>query len=419
MNKLVLNNGIRVVTEELPHFRSIALGIWVKTGSRHEQKDQNGISHFIEHMLFKGSEKYNVKAIAEIFDGMGGMVNAYTSKEYTCYYIKVIDEHLDQALEVLSDMLFRPALDEQELVKERHVIEEEIAMYDDTPDDFVHDLIASAAYGDDPLAYPILGTEETISSLSADDLRQYMLEHYHSGHIVISAAGRIDERSLQLIRQYFDVRLPKKNLKRPKFSPYYGKTMFHQKNTEQNHICLALPGVSYSDPDLYEMICLNNLLGGGMSSRLFQEIREKRGLAYSVYSYHCAYEDSGLWTVYIGTAPKQTKEVLHCTFETIQDFISSGVGETELERCKQQLKGNLLLGMESTSSRMNQQGKNELMRQEEESIAQMIAKIEAITAAGLRQMTDQLFSHRFAAALVGSSDEAMKTIRRDPLVHSD
>jgi predicted Zn-dependent peptidase len=403
-----LQNGLRVVMEQIPACRSVSFGIWVKTGSRNELQANNGISHFIEHMLFKGTARHSARDIAEKFDGIGGNVNAFTSKEYTCYYAKVLDEHLPIAVDILSDMFFHSVLDPQELEKERNVILEEISMYEDTPDDLVHDLIASAAYGEHPLAYSILGTENNLNTMAPDDLRDYMRQHYHIGNTVISIAGNVDESVFELMEQYFgqfQLNGTEPALTVPVFS---SQTLFHQKKTEQNHICLSLPGCSLKDKRLYPMILLNNAIGGGMSSRLFQEIREKRGLAYSVYSYHTAHADSGMFTIYTGTAPKQTAEVLEVTKGLLADIASNGLTEAELRKGKEQMKGSLILSLESTSSRMNRLGKNELMLQKHHSMDELIARIEAVTLHDIQELTRDLFAEPFALAMVGTSDEVLR-----------
>ena len=361
MNHYTLPNGLRVVLEHIPTCRSVSFGIWAKTGSRNETRAQNGISHFIEHMLFKGTDRHSAKDIAEIFDGIGGNINAFTTKEYTCYYVKVLDEHLPLAMEVLADMFFHSRFDPAELDKERNVILEEISMYEDTPDDLVHDLMAKAVFGDHSLGQTILGLEENLHRFQSEDLRTYMQEFYGIDNIVVSMAGNFNDDVMKLVEQHFggyanagrDIPLEK--------PVFHSDLLYHHKTTEQNHICLSLPGCSMKDERQYAMILLNNAIGGGMSSRLFQEIREKRGLAYSVYSYHTAYLDSGVFTIYTGTAPKQTEEVLKVSMEIIGDIIQNGMSEAELRKGKEQLKGSLILSLESTSSRMTRLGKSELI----------------------------------------------------------
>nr|WP_245252038.1 pitrilysin family protein [Paenibacillus sediminis] len=402
--------------EKIPTSRSVSFGIWVKTGSRNESLEYNGISHFIEHMLFKGTERFDAKAIAEQFDAIGGNVNAFTSKEYTCYYAKVLDEHLPIAVDMLADMFFRSSLDDGELAKEKNVILEEISMYEDTPDDMVHDLITSAAYGTHPLAYPILGTEERLKWMDSSDLRRYMNDRYTIENTVISIAGNIDDSVVELIEKHFgsfDLRGTEQVLEVPQFQ---SGLLFHKKKTEQNHICISFPGSSMTDDLQYAMVLLNNAIGGGMSSRLFQEIREKRGLAYSVYSYHSSHADSGLFTIYAGTAPKQTKEVLDLTKEVLADLAINGLSESELLKGKEQLKGSLILSLESSGSRMNRNGKNELMLGKHSTIDEMIDRIERITMSDIDAVLKSMFSQPFALAMVGNSDKVISDLRRDDLV---
>ncbi len=416
MIKKLLSNGLRVVIEPIPSLRSVSFGIWVKNGSRNEQDHNGGISHFIEHMLFKGTDRFSAAEIADTFDGIGGSVNAFTAREYTCYYVKVLDQHLPLAVDVLADMFFRSAFDKNELDKERNVILEEIAMYDDTPDDMVHDLIAKAAYGSHPLAYSILGTESNLNAMSSEHLQQFLNDRYHLGNVVISIAGNVTEQVVDLLEQHFGTFANSQSepaLALPVFQP---TLQFHQKKTEQNHICLALPGCSLHDPRLYAMILMNNAIGGGMSSRLFQEIREKRGLAYSVYSYHTAHADSGLFTLYTGTAPKQTEEVLELMMVVLEDVIANGLNEHELHKGKEQLKGNMILGLESSSSRMNRNGKNELMHGKHYSLDEMIARIDSVSAEDISSLTSNLFRQPFALAMVGGSDKIVSTFRRDRFV---
>lgn len=411
-----LSNGLRVVAEPIPSARSVSFGIWVKTGSRFEHPGNNGISHLIEHMLFKGTERYSAKAIAELFDGIGGNVNAFTSKEYTCYYAKVLDVHLPMAVEVLADMFFRSLFDEQDLAKEKKVIYEEIAMYEDTPDDYVHDLIAVSAYRDHSLAYSVLGSEDVLASIQPGHIRDYMRQHYFVENTVISAAGNIPPDFIDLLERHFGGF--DNHGDDPVSAPpvYYADMQVYPKQTEQNHICLSLPGLALDDERIFAMTLLNNVIGGGMSSRLFQEIREKKGLAYSVYSYHSAHLDSGLFTIYIGTHPSQTGEVLGVAMETLGELAAGGMTEEELRRGKEQLKGSMIIGLESTNSRMNRLGKNELLLRRHQPLEEVIERIDRVTVNDMNQLIKEMFSHPFSLAMVGNSDQALSQFRRDPLV---
>lgn len=416
MEKYTLSSGLRVVAEHIPGSRSVSFGIWVKNGSRNETEADNGISHFIEHMLFKGTERYDARAIAEQFDAIGGNVNAFTSKEYTSYYAKVLDEHLPIAMDVLADMFFNSKFDPEELAREKNVIFEEISMYLDDPDDLVHDLIVEAAYEGHPLAMPILGTEEHLTGMSSQDLMDFMRERYTVENTIVAIAGNLGEDVRELLERHFgafDRRSPQPILTEPSFG---GGLVYRKKKTEQNHICMAFQGFGYDDPRQYAMALLNNSIGGGMSSKLFQEIREKRGLAYSVYSYHSAHADSGYFTIYAGTAPKQTAEVLKLTREVLHEVRANGLSEAEIHKGKQQLKGSLIMGLEGSGSRMNRLGKNELMLGRHETIDETLAKIEAVTEADVRLALDHLFAQSYAVAMVGNSDRALGSLRRDELV---
>ncbi|MFC5472068.1 M16 family metallopeptidase [Cohnella suwonensis] len=418
MNKYVLKNGLRVMIESIPTSRSVSFGIWVKTGSRYEDQSNNGISHFIEHMLFKGTKRHSAKDIADRFDGIGGNVNAFTAKEYTCYYAKVLDQHLPIAVDILSDMFFESQMSDVELAKEKNVILEEISMYEDTPDDTVHDLATRAAYDGHPLAYSILGTVERLNAMSSADLRGYMGQRYRIDNTVVSLAGNVGEEVLELLEKHFgsfDVNGADTPLEVPSF---HSRALFHKKKTEQNHLCLTFPGYSIQEKNLYAMILLNNAIGGGMSSHLFQEVREKRGLAYSVYSYHTSYADSGLFTVYAGTAPKQTREVYEITMELLNEIADKGLTEAELTRGKEQLKGNLILSLESTSSRMNRIGKNELMLGRHYTLDEMLERIDQVEMPHLNAIMKEIMAQPCSVALVGSSEKPLAGIGREFIVSS-
>ncbi|OWA33812.1 peptidase M16 [Saccharibacillus sp. O16] len=418
MEKYTLSSGLRVVAEHIPGSRSVSFGIWVKNGSRNETEANNGISHFIEHMLFKGTDRYDARAIAEQFDAIGGNVNAFTSKEYTSYYAKVLDEHLPIAMDVLADMFFNSKFDPEELAREKNVIFEEISMYLDDPDDLVHDLIVEAAYEGHPLAMPILGTEDHLTGMSSEDLRSFMHERYTVENTIVAIAGNLGENVRELLERHFGS-FARRGEQPPLIEPSFGGGLvYRKKKTEQNHICMAFQGFGYDDPRQYAMALLNNTIGGGMSSKLFQEIREKRGLAYSVYSYHSAHADSGYFTIYAGTAPKQTSEVLNLTREVLHDIQAKGLSPAEIHKGKQQLKGSLIMGLEGSGSRMNRLGKNELMLGRHETLDETIAKIEAVTEADVRLALDHLFAQPFAVAMVGNSDRALGSLRRDELVPS-
>jgi predicted Zn-dependent peptidase len=404
-------NGVRVVLENIPTVRSVAIGVWIKTGSNNEAPELNGVSHFLEHMFFKGTTNRNAKEIAESFDSIGGQVNAFTSKEYTCYYAKVLDTHSDYALEVLGDMFFNSTFDEGELEKEKNVVFEEIKMYDDTPDDLVHDLLSKVIYEKHPLGYPILGTEETLRSFNGDTLRQYMKDFYTPDQVVVSIAGNIDESFIQRVEQLFGTYEGKKkeiNFGVPTI--HYGKIV-RKKETEQAHLCVGYQGLEIGHDDLYSLITLNNILGGSMSSRLFQDVREQRGLAYSVFSYHSSYQDSGMVAIYAGTGKHQVNQL----FETIQDTLKTlkaeGISDKELKNCKEQLKGNLMLGLESTNSRMSRNGKNELMLGHHRSLDEIIQLIDNVTTSNVNDIAKFVFTDEYAVSLVSPDGEMPSSIK--------
>jgi predicted Zn-dependent peptidase len=378
--------------ENIPTVRSAAIGVWIKTGSRNETPELNGVSHFLEHMFFKGTTKRNAREIAESFDSIGGQVNAFTSKEYTCYYAKVMDNHASYALEILADMFFNSTFDGEELKKEKNVVYEEIKMYEDTPDDIVHDLLSKAVYENHPLGYPILGTENTLETFNSDTLKKYVHDMYTPDKVVVSIAGNVDEKLIKEVESYFgsyqggEDRL---ELVKPSF---HENRITRKKDTEQAHLCLGYNGLEIGNDKTYSLITLNNILGGSMSSRLFQDVREQRGLAYSVYSYHSSYQDSGMVTVYGGTGTNQLDSLYETIQETLDTLKRDGITEKELRNSKEQLKGSLMLSLESTNSRMSRNGKNELMLGEHRSLDDIIIKIDEVTEDTVNELANQIFT---------------------------
>ncbi len=371
-------NGLRIVSEHIPHFRSVAVGVFVNTGSRDERPEENGITHFIEHLLFKGTKTRSAKDIAREFDRIGGDLNAYTSKEYTCYYAKVLDHHAPLAVDVLADMFFNSVMDPVEIDKERLVVKEEISMTEDMADDDVHEQLWRVMYPDNAIGAPILGTVETLDRFSRQQILDYMERHYTPSNTVISVAGQIDNKLLGQIEALFgsfERKSPDNAHILPNFVP--GQSIKH-KETEQAHICLGYPGLSLQDDRLFALAVLNNIIGGSMSSRLFQEIREDRGLAYSVYSYHSAYSDHGTLAIYGGTADHQVGEVEELIRTSLQRMREGDISELEISDSREQLKGNLLLGLEGTGSRMSRNGKYELLHGKHQSADDIIRLIDAV-----------------------------------------
>ncbi|SIQ67937.1 Predicted Zn-dependent peptidase [Domibacillus enclensis] len=400
IKRFTCKNGVTIVTEEMSTVRSAAIGIWIATGSRDESPALNGVSHFLEHMFFKGTDTLSAKEIAESFDSIGGQVNAFTSKEYTCYYAKVLDNHADHALNVLADMFFHSKFDTDELEKERNVILEEIKMYEDAPDDIVHDLLSSAAYGNHPLGLPILGTEKTLAGFTRDTLKEYMYNMYTPDRVVISIAGNITEDIVKKAEALFGEYEGGKAPVMEPVSDFRYEKKSRSKETEQAHLCLGYEGISIGDKDIYNLIVMNNIIGGSMSSRLFQEVREERGLAYSVYSYHSSYKDTGLITFYGGTGAEQLDELYATIIESIELVKKEGLTQKELHNSKEQLKGSLMLSLESTNSRMSRNGKNELLLKRHRTLDEVVSLIDGVTKERVDELAVELFDKPFSASLI-------------------
>ncbi|MDP4181889.1 MAG: pitrilysin family protein [Bacillota bacterium] len=391
--KEILDNGVRIVCEKIPHVRSVSIGIWVGTGSRNENKCNNGVSHFIEHMLFKGTNSKSAKEIAESIDNIGGQLNAFTGKECTCYYTKTLDSHFDIAIDVLSDMFFNSKFDKKDIDVERKVIVEEIGMYQDSPEELVHDVLSETIWQGDPLGYPILGTQESLSNLNRDAITSYIDSNYTSSNSVISVAGNYDHnRLISMINESFG-KWKKKDIQLQDYNSaeFRPDSVFMEKDTEQVHICIGFNGISHGKDDIYTLLAVNNIFGGGMSSRLFQKIREEKGLVYSIYSYPASYKDNGLFTIYAGMNPEHLDTVLKLVVSEIKTLKKKGISKEDLEKSKEQLKGNYILGLESTSSRMNSIGKSELMLGKIYSPDEILKKIDDINLNGVREIIDKIF----------------------------
>lgn len=391
--KIVLDNGLRVVCEKIPYVRSISIGIWIGTGSRNEDRALNGVSHFIEHMVFKGTRNRSAKEIAEAIDNIGGQLNAFTGKECTCYYTKTLDSHYEIALEVLSDMLFHSRFLKKDIDVERKVIVEEIGMYEDSPEELVHDILSETVWEGDSLGYPILGTAESLDHIDKKAIQNYMEQHYTPANSVISIAGNFDDdKLLAALNRYFgnwNLRVPRSS-QYPK--PHFGASKrLREKDTEQVHICLGFNGIEQGNDNLYPLMAINNVFGGGMSSRLFQKIREEKGLVYSIYTYPSTYQDAGLFTVYAGMKPEHMETVLSLIVREIRSLLKDGISSDDLQKSKEQLKGSYILGLESTSSRMNSIGKSELLLNRINTPEEILDKIDAITLESVRQVIDRVF----------------------------
>ena len=407
-----LDSGERIISERLDHVRSAAMGYWIGAGSRDEQAEEAGVTHFIEHLLFKGSERFSALQIAEIFDGLGGELNAATSREHTLVYGRVPDHHLATAMDVMGDMVFAPTF--AELDSERDVVLEEIAMYEDAPQELVHDLIADAVFADHPLGRPVIGTAEVISSIPRDAIAGYHETMYVPGNIVVAAAGNVEhDEVVALVSRALARRAERSssgpNVRPPLMQAPPPSLRFQQKDTEQYHVCLAAPGISRSDRRRFAASLFDAILGGSASSRLFQEIREKRGMAYAVYSFVSQYTDTGQIGIYLGTREENLGEALAIAAEQIADVAAGNVPEAELERAKENLKGRILLSMESTATRMNRLGKSLITDSELLSLDRIVAEIDAVEASSVAELAATFLApERLSAACIGPSEDRFR-----------
>jgi predicted Zn-dependent peptidase len=394
--KTVLDNGIRVITEQIPYLRSVSIGIWVTTGSRDERPQENGVSHFIEHLLFKGTERRSAFDIAKEIDSVGGSLNAFTGREYTCFYAKVIDKNLPLAINLLSDIFLHSLMDGKDVEKERMVILQEIKMVEDTPDDLVHDLFNRICWGDHPLGFPIFGTSQLVQSFTRDQIYQFLKETYRPSRIIICAAGNLEHQEVvQRVEETFGL-LSESNQTRERSRPdSISTTNIWRRDLEQVHFCLGTKGLQYNDSQRFASYVLNTILGGGMSSRLFQEIRENRGLAYSVYSYLPAYIDTGLVVVYAGTSGDSFREVIGLVLKEFDRFKTEPLKNGELETAKEQLKGNLLLGLESSDNLMSRLAKNEIYFGSYLPVEKILKGIDEVEGETVRALANTLFDERF------------------------
>ena len=392
--KLVLDNGVRVVTERMPTLKSVTVGVWVNTGSRDEQPSQAGYSHFIEHMLFKGTRKRSSAEISREIDALGGEMNAFTSRETTTYYVKVLDQQLERALELLSDLFHHSCFAPKEIEKEKQVVLEEIRMVQDDPEDLVQELHMGQVLGRHPLGRSILGREKTIRGLRRQDLLNYIETSYDPGQTVVSIAGNFDQAKLDLlVARYFGKgRAAKTNQANGRRPPeVHGGVLLKKKRLEQVHLCLGLKGVAAGHQDRYALYALNSVLGGSVSSRLFQEVREKRGLVYSIYSFLSGYSDGGMITVYAATRPKEVDRVVDLVCREIRKIVIKGVERKELERAKIQMKGSLMLSLESSHSRMNKLAKDELTHGRHVSLGDMLGQIDRVNEEQVFSMGRKFF----------------------------
>ncbi|WP_431942068.1 M16 family metallopeptidase [Micromonospora marina] len=413
VRRTVLPSGLRVLTEAVPAMRSVSFGIWVSVGSRDETGTQAGAAHFLEHLLFKGTNKRSALEISAQIEAVGGETNAFTTKEYTCYYARVLDEDLPLAIDVMCDLVADSVLAPADVETERGVILEEIAMHDDEPGDEVHDLFARAVYGDHPLGRLISGTEETVTPMTRRQIQGFYRRRYTPPQIVIAAAGNLDHTAVvKLVRQALrgtpldtDPASPAPHrLATPAVRTKPATTLVEPKETEQAHVILGCPGIDRTDDRRFALGVLNNVLGGGMSSRLFQEIREQRGLAYSVYSYASQYADSGVFAVYAGCAPGKVDEVLDLTRAELARVAAEGITEAELARGKGMSKGSFVLGLEDTGSRMSRLAKGELLYGNLMPVDDLLARVDAVTLDDVNTLAADLLGRPMSLAVVGPFD---------------
>jgi predicted Zn-dependent peptidase len=406
--KTLLTSGVRVITEAMPAVRSASIGIWTDVGSAAEQREQRGISHLVEHMLFKGTQTRTARAIAETMDGIGGNLNAFTDKEATCYYAKVIDRHVPLALDVLSDMFLHSTFDPQELAKEQKVVLEEIKMYDDSPDELIHDLFIQTMWSGANLGDPTIGFAGTVPRMTSDDLRAHMRAQYAPNSVIVAAAGNVEHDAfVDLVAKHFADFSGRCVLPLPESPIATPNTLFKHKDSEQAYVVLGMRGLSAVDDRRYALSVLDTILGGGMSSRLFQEIREKRGLVYTVYTFQAAYRAAGLFGVYAGTSPENVQACIDLVGEQFEQMRREAVGDDELHLAKEHIKGSMTLALESTSSRMIRLGRNEFAFGRQIETEEIEERIDAVSAADVRDLAIDLLSpENTGLCVLGPVDEA-------------
>lgn len=402
-NNTILNNGIRILSKKIPQARSVSMGVWVNVGARDETLSENGLSHFIEHMIFKGTKKRSALQIAKEFDSIGGNTNAFTTMENTCYHAKVMDTHLDTMVDVLSDIFLYSAFESKEVEKERTVIFQEIGMTEDTPDEYIHTLSGNTYWGDNPLGRSILGPRENILSFDSETIRKFFSRLYQPERILISAAGNIEhDHFVNLVGHQFES-INAGNSFPVRVTPTgQSKVTIHSKDLEQIHICMSTKGLSITDPKRYTFSLINTILGGNMSSRLFQQIRENRGLAYSIYSFISSHVDTGMCGVYVGVDPKNAKESIEVILSEILKLKKIPVDSTELRSAKEYTKGNLMLASESIDNQMVRLAQNEIHFGRYIPLQEVVNKIEEVTADDIIDLASTLFDNdQLAITMLG------------------
>jgi predicted Zn-dependent peptidase len=407
VQKEVLSNGLVILTERMEHVHSVSVGIWLRSGSRREPAELNGISHFIEHMVFKGTERRTAQDIAREVDSIGGMLDAFTAKEMVCFNTRILDEHLPKAFDIISDMLLDPKFDEEDISRERSVILEEIRMTQDNPEDLVHELFTQNFWNPHALGRPILGTPETVSAFTRETLQAWFRHWYAPNNLVVTAAGKLQHREMvDLVASRFAKLAPSKDGQPdPPPQPAPHITLRNKNELEQVHICIGVPSLPMSDSRRFAVSILNNVLGGGMSSRLFQNIREKLGLAYAIFSELNAYKDAGVLSVYAGTSIDTAEQLVRCVLEEFRRLKDEPLTDEELRRAKDHLKGATLLALEGTGQRMNSLARYHIYFNRYFTPDELIALLESVTADDIRQIAREFFqSDQVAASVVGNID---------------
>ncbi len=401
----ILSNGIKIVSEKNEHVRGISTGIWVSNGASNEGENESGISHFIEHMLFKGTQKRTAKDIAEEMDLIGGQLNAFTGREYTCYHTKTLDSHFEKSIEILADMFFNSTFSEEEIEKEKTVVIEEISMYEDYLDELCYDTMQKNVYKNSSYGRNILGTKETVTLINSEMCKKYMKKRYTKDNIVISVVGRINEDTINILEKYFgykkykEGKQSKENIKKPIFNSTETNV---EKDTEQLHLLLTYDGIKIDSTYSYAMAIFNNMFGGGLSSLLFQSIREQYGYAYSVYSQHTQYKESGLFNVYMALSPENEEKAIKVMEEKLKIFIDKKCDETMFLKAKENIKANYLLSLDSTTNKMNSIGRSMLVRGKVRTEDEILDKINEVTLKKIYEMVDLLFKNKkYAITRVG------------------
>ena len=409
--RFVLSNGIRVITERMASVRTVTLGVWVGAGSRFEQPANNGVSHFIEHMLFKGTRTRTAKQIAEEMDSIGGQINAFTAKDCTCYYAKTLDVHVEKSIDILSDIMLHSKLTKPDINIERNVILEEINLFEDSPEDLVHDILTETVWQKSPLGMPILGTSKSLQAIEKTELRKYLTDTYTPENIVISVAGNFDEQEIvrKLERKFYRIKKdPEHDTPLADKPKHFASANVRQKDTEQVHLCIGMKGIELGNDDNYVLQLANYVFGGGMSSILFQKVREDLGLVYSIYSYISAYRHAGLFTIYAGMNAENTEKVFGMVISEIKEFRTSGMTDELLTKAKEQFKGNFIMGIESSSSRMTSNGKSELLLGYVRTPEEVVEKVEGVTLDRVKQVLDETFDlDKMAVAAIGRVDDQL------------